>query len=73
VPPNTANFPGGKVFGFKDQPMSERIARARTLMKAAGFGPGKYLKTSLLLRNSSPGYYRAVAAAPATDVRADLH
>ena len=63
VPPNTANFPGGNVFDFKDRPLAERTAKARTLMKAAGFGPVKYLKTSLLVRNSAPGYYRAVAAA----------
>ena len=63
VPPNTANFPGGNVFDFKNQPMAERVARARALMTAAGFGPNRYLKTSLLVRSSAPGYYRAVAAA----------
>jgi oligopeptide transport system substrate-binding protein len=63
VPPTTANFPGGNSFDFKSWPADLRIARAQTLMKEAGFGPGKRLSTTFALRSSAAGAYRAVAAA----------
>lgn len=63
VPPNTANFPGGNAFDFKSMPYARRYDEARRLMREAGFGPGNRLKATYLIRSTSAGYYRAVAAA----------
>lgn len=63
VPPGTANFPGGNAFDFKSWPYGERVARARALMKEAGFGPDKRLNTTFMIRSTAAGIYRAVAAA----------
>ncbi len=63
VPPRTANFAAGNVFDFKSMDYDRRLAEARALMGQAGFGPDKRLRFSYMIRNTSPGYYRAVAAA----------
>jgi oligopeptide transport system substrate-binding protein len=63
VPPDTANFPGGNSLDFKSLNYGQRIARARDLMRQAGFGPDNRLKTTYLIRSTSAGIYRAVAAA----------
>ncbi len=63
VPPNTANFPGGTAFDFKTMPYPDRTALAQTLMREAGFGPNNRLRTTYMIRSTSAGYYRAVAAA----------
>src|SRR6185312_12273510 len=39
VPPGTANDPGGAAMRFKPMGFHERLARAQSLMHAAGYGP----------------------------------
>jgi oligopeptide transport system substrate-binding protein len=63
VPPDTANFPGGNSFEFKSMPYPQRLANARSLMRQAGFGPGKRVSTTFMIRSTAAGSYRAVAAA----------
>jgi oligopeptide transport system substrate-binding protein len=63
VPPSTANFPGGNAYAFQRMPAAARTAEARRLMRQAGFGPDKRLRTSYLIRSTAPGSGRAVAAA----------
>jgi oligopeptide transport system substrate-binding protein len=63
VPPGTANFPGGNAFSFKPMPYPARTAEAQRLMRQAGFGPDKRLRTTYLIRSTAAGSYRAVAAA----------
>jgi oligopeptide transport system substrate-binding protein len=63
VPPGTANFPGGNAFDFKSWPYDQRIAKAQELMRQAGFGPGKRVKTTFMIRSTAAGAGRAVAAA----------
>jgi oligopeptide transport system substrate-binding protein len=63
VPPGTANYPHGVALDFKSMSYPARTERARALMRAAGFGEQKRFKTSLMIRSTAPGPYRAVAAA----------
>ena len=63
VPPGIANFPHTSGFAFKTMPYPARIARAQSLMQAAGFSETKRLSTTFLIRSTAPGPYRAVAAA----------
>lgn len=63
VPPGIANYPGGGEFFFHDSPYAQRIAQAQALMRQAGYGPDKRLKTSYMIRATTAGSYRAVAAA----------
>jgi oligopeptide transport system substrate-binding protein len=63
IPPDIANYPGGNALFFKSMPYPERTAKAQQLMRQAGFGPGKRLRTTYMIRSTAAGYYRAVAAA----------
>jgi oligopeptide transport system substrate-binding protein len=63
VPPGTANFPGGNALDFHDLPYPQRTAEAQRLMREAGFGPDKRLRTTYMIRSTAAGSYRAVAAA----------
>jgi oligopeptide transport system substrate-binding protein len=63
VPPSVANFPGGNAFFFKSWSYQRRLAEAQRLMLEAGFGPGNRLKTTYMIRSTTAGIYRAVAAA----------
>jgi oligopeptide transport system substrate-binding protein len=63
VPPATANYPRGVELGFKSMAYPARLARAKALMRAAGFGEKNRFKTSFMIRSTAPGPYRAVAAA----------
>lgn len=63
VPPTTANFPHGTALDFKSMPHPARVERARALMRAAGFSENNMLKTTYMIRSTTPGAYRAVAAA----------
>jgi oligopeptide transport system substrate-binding protein len=63
VPPGIANYPGGNSFSFKILPYPQRMAEARKLMRAAGYGPDKRLKTTLMLRSTTTGTNMVVAAA----------
>jgi oligopeptide transport system substrate-binding protein len=48
VPPAMANFPSGAAMDFKALSSAERIAKARALMQAAGYGPDHPLHLSYL-------------------------
>jgi len=63
VPPGTANYPSGIRLAFKSMPYPARIERAQSLMRSAGFGEKKRLKTTFMIRSTAPGPYRSVAAA----------
>jgi oligopeptide transport system substrate-binding protein len=63
VPPGTANFPGGNAFDFKTMPYPERTATAQRLMREAGYGPDKRLRTTYMIRSTAAGSQRSVAAA----------
>jgi len=47
VPPGIANYPGGVEFAFKSMPYPERVKRAQELMRQAGYGPDKRLRTTM--------------------------
>jgi len=51
VPPGTPDY-ATQYVGFKDMPMEQRIAKAKELMTAAGYGPDKPLKLELLYNTS---------------------
>jgi oligopeptide transport system substrate-binding protein len=63
VPPNTANFPGGNEFYFRHMSPGQRIAEGKRLMRESGFGPNKRVQTTYMIRATTPGIYRAIAAA----------
>ena len=63
VPPDTANFPGGNGFNFRPLPYTQRIERARALMRSAGFDEHNRMDTTYMIRSTAPGTQRAVAAA----------
>jgi oligopeptide transport system substrate-binding protein len=63
VPPGMANYPGGNTFAFKTMPQAARLARAQDLMRQAGFGPDRRVRTSYMIRSTAAGTYRAQAAA----------
>jgi oligopeptide transport system substrate-binding protein len=61
LPPGVANYPGGASYPFKGMAKPERIRRAQELMRQAGYGPDKHLKTTYLTP-SLPDQRRAAAA-----------
>ncbi|HEX4637391.1 MAG TPA: peptide ABC transporter substrate-binding protein, partial [Rhizomicrobium sp.] len=63
VPPGTANYPHGASLQFRAMPYPERLERARSLMRAAGYGADRRVETTYMIRATTPGIYRAVAAA----------
>ena len=63
VPPGTANYPTGIRLAFKSMPQPARLERAQSLMRAAGYGEQRRLKTTFMIRSTAPGPYRSVAAA----------
>lgn len=62
IPPGTANYPGGVFLDFKSLPFPERLKRAETLMRAAGYGPDNLLRTSLIIRSAAPTARRVPVA-----------
>jgi oligopeptide transport system substrate-binding protein len=62
VPPGIANYPGGQAMAFKDMPFPQRLERAKELMRQAGYGPDKHLRTTLATRVSSAEGRRVPAA-----------
>ncbi len=44
-------------------PYPQRLEKARTLMRAAGFSENDRIRTTFMIRATTPGYQRAVAAA----------
>lgn len=63
VPPTTANYPAGNSFDFKHLNQHQRLEKARALMRAAGFGENNRCKTTFLIRGTTAGTQRSVAAA----------
>jgi oligopeptide transport system substrate-binding protein len=63
VPPGTANYPHGTELNFRTMPYPVRLERAKSLMHAAGFGDARRVETSYMIRATTPGIYRAIAAA----------
>ena len=63
VPPGVVNFPGGNVLDFKSLPPGQRLEKARSLMREAGYGPNNRLRTTFMIRSTAAGIYRACAAA----------
>jgi oligopeptide transport system substrate-binding protein len=61
VPPGTANYPGGAMMDFAHEPYPARLAQAQSLMRAAGYGPGKRLH--LTLESSFDPNRKRIAAA----------
>lgn len=43
IPPGIPGYPGGALLGFHAMAMAERLAKARALLAAAGYGPGNPL------------------------------
>ena len=63
VPPTTANYPAGNALDFKSLSYPARLQKARALMRAAGFAENRRIKTTYLIRATTAGGGRAVAAA----------
>jgi oligopeptide transport system substrate-binding protein len=61
VPPGVANYPYGNSLSFRDMPQAERIKRAQALMREAGFGPDKPLRTTYATGNPPDTRRRAAA------------
>lgn len=61
VPPGVANYPHGNSLAFRTMPYADRIKRAQTLMRLAGFGPDKRFKTTYAI-STSPDARRTAAA-----------
>ena len=61
LPPGIANYPGGVEFDFKGTPYPELLKRAQELMRQAGFGPDKPLRTTMTT-GPSPEVRRIAAA-----------
>jgi len=52
VPPGIANYPANSGFAFKSMPYPERLKRAQDLMRQAGYGPDKRLRTTYSIFNN---------------------
>jgi len=63
VPPGIANYPHSASLAFHTMPYPQRLERAKSLMRAAGYDENRRLKTSYMIRATVPGIYRAIAAA----------
>jgi oligopeptide transport system substrate-binding protein len=63
VPPTVANYPGGVFTSSKGVPPMDAIARAQALMAAAGFSQAHPLRCTYMIRSTTAGNYRSVAAA----------
>ena len=61
VPPGIAGYPGAAALWFKDMPYAQRLARARALMQAMGYGPKRHLHMDFLT-TVSPDSKRNAAA-----------
>ncbi|MGF1456798.1 MAG: peptide ABC transporter substrate-binding protein [Alphaproteobacteria bacterium] len=61
VPPEIVNYPHTAALSFRDQSMEDRIAKARSLMAEAGYGPDNPLRVTLRHREGQD--HRNVAIA----------
>ena len=62
VPPTIANYPNRNSFDFKPLAYPDRVSRAQDLMRQAGYGPDKRLRTTYSIANT-PDAKRVAAAA----------
>lgn len=62
VPPTIANYPGDAQLAYAHLPQPERVARAKELMEAAGYGPDHRLSIRLAVRSASADARRRPAA-----------
>jgi oligopeptide transport system substrate-binding protein len=60
VPPGIANYPNENTFDFKALPYPARLKRAQDLMRQAGFGPDKRLRTTYAI-TTAPDTKRVAA------------
>lgn len=73
VPPNIADFAGGPELNFKSMPYPARLAEARRLMQAAGYGPfNKLTLTYATTGNPDSKRLAAVFQAMARQIYVDL-
>jgi oligopeptide transport system substrate-binding protein len=63
VPPGIANYPHGTGLNFRHMPFPARVERARSLMRACGYDTNRRLETTYMIRATTPGMGRSVAAA----------
>lgn len=63
VPPGIANYPGTSQLWFRKVSPAARAERGRALMREAGYGPNRRLKTTFMIRSTAAGTGRAAAAA----------
>jgi oligopeptide transport system substrate-binding protein len=61
VPPNMPDYPGRAEIGFRSTPMTARIARARALLREAGYGPGNPLAFDFNIADTSDARLASVA------------
>jgi oligopeptide transport system substrate-binding protein len=73
VPPGVAHYPGGAAMDFRTLPYPARVAEARKLMQAAGYGPFNRLHLTFST-TTSPDSRRVAAALQAmmTQIYIDL-
>jgi oligopeptide transport system substrate-binding protein len=60
VPPGIANYPNENAFEFKTLAYPERVSRAQDLMRQAGYGPNKTLRTTYSI-STAPDAKRVAA------------
>jgi len=61
VPPNMPNYPGKAAFTFKSSSMAARVAKAKSLLAEAGFGPNNPLSFTYSFQGTSDARLVAVA------------
>jgi oligopeptide transport system substrate-binding protein len=64
VPPGVANYPGSATMKFRTTPFTERLARARNLMRQMGYGPNHILALDYVT-STNPDQRRRAAAVQA--------
>lgn len=61
IPPHLPRYPGKAQVPFRGMPMAQRVAKAKALLKAAGFGPGNALSFEYSFQNQTDARLVAVA------------
>lgn len=61
IPPDMPQYPGKAQVAFKAMPMAQRIAKAKDLLKDAGFGPSNPLAFDYNFQNQTDARLTAVA------------
>jgi oligopeptide transport system substrate-binding protein len=74
IPPNMPGYPGKAGLRFRNMPMAQRIARARELLKEAGFGPSNPLAFDYNFQSQTDARLVAVALQEMwKDIGAQVH